>query len=319
MKNIYRRRRISIPNLHLYKLRMTVPHVLRGTIVTILSTDVSAGTEIGRKLGKLHEDEATKIFYRKKDEYLTSILFPTGLPNRLLEVTECLTTSSGFYLNVPVLPKSEDGEILLLAEASGLSGQVLLSSQDGEKLLKGTSLIKYVSKEVSDPSVETSDLGYVSVDKMFQVRGVGTVILGFSNTELMVHDKLTALPNGKEVEIKSIQVLDEDQERVGPGVRVGIAVKNLRPEDLKGIYSLVKAEVKTMEKVKGRLTKFEWSEYSPGTYHVIAAGSSSVALIEGQGEVEVKLNRKLPSATRLLVLNLNAKPKKPRVIGYIEV
>lgn len=154
---------------------------------------------------------------------------------------------------------------------------------------------------------------------MFQVRGVGTVILGFSNTELMVHDKLTALPNGKEVEIKSIQVLDEDQERVGPGVRVGIAVKNLRPEDLKGIYSLVKAEVKTMEKVKGRLTKFEWSEYSPGTYHVIAAGSSSVALIEGQGEVEVKLNRKLPSATRLLVLNLNAKPKKPRVIGYIEV
>ncbi|WP_126450080.1 translation elongation factor [Sulfodiicoccus acidiphilus] len=292
--------------------------MIRGYVATILSTNLDLGMEIGRKLGKLHEDEATKIFYRKREDHLLSVLFPTGLPSRLVEAAECLTVSSSFFLRLPDSPKPEDGELLLLSEASGIEGSVIASTQVAGKLLNGTSLAGKISQEVKEVSYETPDRGYIAVDKVFQVRGIGTVVLGFSSTQLGVHDRLLTLPQGKEVEVKSIQVLDEDQDAVGPGVRVGIALKNVRQEELRGLYSMVKPETKVVDSIRGKLVKFEWADYSPGMFHVVSSGSSSVASVEGQGEVEVRLNRRLPFSSRFLLLNLNARPKKPRVVGYLE-
>jgi Selenocysteine-specific translation elongation factor len=44
------------------------------------------------------------------------------------------------------------------------------------------------------------------------VRGVGPVAIGFAYTDVRIHDKLVALPSGVEVDVKNIQILDEDQE-----------------------------------------------------------------------------------------------------------
>jgi len=55
------------------------------------------------------------------------------------------------------------------------------------------------------------------------VKGVGPVVLGYTKTKVYAHDKLYALPSLKQVEVKSIEVLDEEQDSVGPGVRIGWA------------------------------------------------------------------------------------------------
>ncbi|WP_256202686.1 hypothetical protein [Sulfuracidifex tepidarius] len=46
------------------------------------------------------------------------------------------------------------------------------------------------------------------------MKGVGTVVTGFSFTQVELHEKLTAVPVNKEVEVKTIQVLDEDRKEL---------------------------------------------------------------------------------------------------------
>ncbi|MEM3351585.1 MAG: translation elongation factor, partial [Saccharolobus sp.] len=44
-----------------------------GGIGSILSSDKDRIAEIAEKLGKLHENDKLKIYYRKKGEYIRSI------------------------------------------------------------------------------------------------------------------------------------------------------------------------------------------------------------------------------------------------------
>lgn len=75
-------------------------------------------------------------------------------------------------------------------------------------------------------------IGLVYVDRAFNVKGVGVVVLGYALTRVSIHDKFIAYPMNLEVEVRSIQVLDEDQDSVMPGTRVGLALRNVRLEDI---------------------------------------------------------------------------------------
>ena len=67
------------------------------------------------------------------------------------------------------------------------------------------------------------------------MKGVGTVVLGFVlGGKVSVHDKLRAVPSSPEktVEVKGIQVNDEDYESAGEGIRVGLSLKGVDARDL---------------------------------------------------------------------------------------
>ncbi len=73
----------------------------------------------------------------------------------------------------------------------------------------------------------------VWIDQAFKVKSVGTVALGIVKAgEIAVHERLKALPAGKEVEIKSIQMQDKDKKVAEHNARVGLALKGVEPEDL---------------------------------------------------------------------------------------
>jgi len=279
--------------------------MLRGTISTVLASSEEEARELAEKLGKKTENN---IYYRKIGETIRSVLTPT----KLLDQAEAISISSSFYLKMSKITALE-GELALLAEASGLKGLVL-PPQDIEtfnKVFKELSIINMVGelRELDEP---VEDRGYVYVDRAFNVKGVGAVVLGFALTEVKVHDKLIAYPMKKEVEVKSIQVLDEDQEGVLPGTRIGFALRNVKLEEIEGVTALLKPGLKMVDKITN-VQKFKWASDSQ-TLHVVAGGIKVMGSLDGN---EIKLQGEIPSTVkRAIILNMNAKPKTSKVYGY---
>jgi selenocysteine-specific translation elongation factor len=71
------------------------------------------------------------------------------------------------------------------------------------------------------------------VDHYFDVKGVGTVVLGcVAEGTVRRHDSVRVLPSDKQAEIRSIQKHDDDFDWAVKGDRVGFALKGVSVEDL---------------------------------------------------------------------------------------
>ncbi|MEM0016415.1 MAG: translation elongation factor [Saccharolobus sp.] len=298
-----------------------------GGIGSILSSDKDRIAEIAEKLGKLHENDKLKIYYRKKGEYIRSILAPSDYPEKILDTAEALSLSS---LSIVYLPENlswVDGEILMLIDSLNISKKIIVSSLDGKKIENLVNSLKnFTNFELNNnlneiEEFKEDDKGIVYVDRVFTVKGVGTVVTGFSFTTVEVHEKLISLPYNKEVEVKSIQVLDEDQKNIGSGVRIGFSIKNVKEEEIKDMTYLVKPDVKIKNEIEGNITKYKWSSINQGQNHIVVKGHAIAVNLISEGErVKIKSSSPIPLVdSQIPVLNVNVKQGKPRVVGYINL
>ncbi|MEM4096955.1 MAG: translation elongation factor [Metallosphaera sp.] len=291
----------------------------QGNVLSVLASRNDIAKRLAEKLGKLHEDGKIQIFYRRKNDYIRSILSTSEYPEKILSAAEIISLSSRSFLYIGESLSWMDGELALLSTASGINTTVITtrSEDDIRKMFKGTSIENsQISQEPDDEERVMDDLGVVYVDKSFVVKGVGVVVTGFSLTNLKVHDKLVLLPSMKETEIKSIQVLDEDQEAVGVGVRIGLALRNVKEEEVKDSYLMVKPGTKVTKELNGKMELFPWSQFTEGQLHFVAFGVSIVGKIDKERHDRILLTNPIPIPRRLIVLNVNVKQGKPRVLGY---
>ncbi|MEM0146431.1 MAG: hypothetical protein QXY52_04805 [Conexivisphaerales archaeon] len=281
-------------------------NVLTGSISTVMSADPRISEKYASMLGKRVENE---IFYRKFGDNLRSVLVPA--PTSVLDVARDISVSSSFYLFASEVGKAE-AELALLAEASGISGIVV--SQDPDMFRKMFNSMK-ISKMLSDFKefdLKQESNGVTFIDRIFNVKGVGTVMLGFSGTEIRVHDRLKALPSNAEIEVKSIQVLDEDQLSVGPGVRVGLAIRNAGLNELSGTYGLVYPDLPLTDELVF-YEKFKWAPEAR-ELHAICCGMKVMGDVD---QDKIKLRGKLPAVKkRVILINPSVKPGSLQVYGY---
>ncbi len=283
--------------------------MLRGSIITVLSTNEQEALKIASMLGKRGKGEE-RVYYRRIGELVRSILIPD--PNNVLDEAIALSISSSFYFKVNNEVTWLDGEEALMLEAAGIPGIVLVDDVGTFKKYFSELSISNSVGEFRELDVDVSDRGIIYVDRAFNVRGVGVVVLGYALTQVSVHDKFIAYPMNKEVEVRSIQVLDEDQDSVLPGTRVGLALRNVRLEDIEGVQALIRPNTRFSKVIDG-FTRFRWSE-DAREVHVIFNG------IKVMGKVEnghIILSRELPVVNgRAFIINVNAKARKPRIMGY---
>ena len=108
-------------------------------------------------------------------------------------------------------------------------------------MIKGTILENY--KIVPPPSLkdemlkisplESSGETSIVIDHCFDVKGVGTVALGkVLSGKVTQYDKLTHMQSKTEVMIKSIQMHDDDVKEAKSPARVGLSLKNIKPDDI---------------------------------------------------------------------------------------
>lgn len=97
--------------------------MLRGSIITVLSTNEQEAFRVASMLGKRDRGGEERVYYRKVGELVRSILIPS--PNSILDEAIALSISSSFYFRVNNEITWLDGEKALLLEASGIPGVVL--------------------------------------------------------------------------------------------------------------------------------------------------------------------------------------------------
>ncbi|MEB2792652.1 MAG: hypothetical protein G5Z42_03785 [Caldisphaeraceae archaeon] len=298
---------------------------MRGEVTAILSSERINKLKVATRIDLSEEKDDLSILYKKDGDYIKSFLIPKKYPSSIINVVKASTLSN----KVVVIPKNKmdwiDGELLLIANSSD-SKACVVDSKNSEikKLITASKLNIEVSEygEHCIEAIENTDKGFIYIDRVFTVKGIGTIMLGFTFTKVERHDKLIALPSMKTVEVKNIQVLDENQQSVEPKVRIGIALKGIKAEEVKGTYALIPVGKETLKKIEGSFVKYPWNEVKQGkTYHLISNGIVVTGKVKhhSNNKLDLELSKPLPKLNRLLIVDVNLPLGKPRILGYVQL
>jgi selenocysteine-specific translation elongation factor len=201
---------------------------------------------IAAELGKKGTSTDIAIYDRKTADTVYTWTAPITFPDKIQPLMQAVNIAEYAILNAAKLDRFLGEQILALDYVGIKDGFVLHSYEvDREKLkafLKGTSLAGYQFLDSVDQlkqavtSVKPRGAegpAVVPVDHAFDVKGVGTVLLGVVRQgTVKVYDELTLLPSGKTVLVKSIQMHDDPVESSSSPARVGLAVKGVSAGDV---------------------------------------------------------------------------------------
>ncbi|NWG36244.1 EF-Tu/IF-2/RF-3 family GTPase [Nitrososphaera sp.] len=201
---------------------------------------------IAGELGKKGTATDLAIYDRKTAETVYTWTAPLTFPDKIQPLLQAVNMAEYAILNVAKLDRFLGEQILALDYAGMRDGFILHSYEvDREKLkglLKNTSLANYrfldsadeLKQEISKVQPKPgSGPVMIPVDHAFDVKGVGTVVLGVvKQGTVKAYDELTILPQNKGVLVKSIQMHDDPVESSASPARVGLAIKGLSAADI---------------------------------------------------------------------------------------
>jgi selenocysteine-specific translation elongation factor len=312
-----------------------------GRLLGVFGTDAELKQAFETSVAKRSEAEGTIVYHRNESGRRFYFLDDASFPERIQGYSRIASLVDFGYF---VLPSSgnlsaADGELAVLIDSFGLTGAIEsietpFSPEAVSKLFSGLSLGGFpldsrpkassvIDLERIPPRMSSPNSGaLVYVDRAFSVKGVGTVVLGFTLAgKISVHDKLRLLPGpeGLSAEVKGIQVNDVDYESVGRGLRVGLSLKGIDARDLQKTPWLDDGSTTLSSALKIVLTKsrFYKQELAGRDLHVQLPGEMVPAKIldTTDGMSTLSLSSPVPvwNGMRAVIIDLNARP--PRVAG----
>lgn len=221
----------------------------KGTVTDMTFYDFKSGT-----------DSFTLIEPSKYPEKLSSLFYSVAMSEFAILVVDKIDS----FL----------GETIVMTDSLGIDkGWIILRNyiqpEQLKPLLAGTSLEGYEYRE-DDPIKLREELiamakaegrkagdgtcGSCPVDSHFNVKGVGTVVLGsVIDGHFRKHDKMTVFPIRREVILKSIQKHDLDADDAVKGDHVGLALRGIESDELdRGFVVTTDPSVKMSRSVQGR-------------------------------------------------------------------
>ncbi|MDD1747883.1 MAG: elongation factor Tu, partial [Methanomassiliicoccales archaeon] len=216
-----------------------------------LTVAVIGPLDYAKEMAKKGTSTDITLYDVKKGEDTVSFIEPTKYPERLAPLFYACSIADAALVVVEEV-NAQFGECVLMLDALGvLRGRIILRNfiapEKLAPLIKGTVLERYsLEKEdfvalresyleeaskKADEAVSAS--GSVPIDHFFNVKGVGTVVLGHVvRGTVHRHDDLRVLPGKKSAQVRSIQKHDDDFEVATVGDRVGLALKGIEAEEL---------------------------------------------------------------------------------------
>jgi selenocysteine-specific translation elongation factor len=210
--------------------------------------------DIASEFGKKGTDTDLSLYDRKESDVIKTWVTPSGFPDKIQPLFQAINLAEYVIFHVDKLDKFTGEQIIALdslkKEKGILSHTFEVDESKLDAMIKGTVVEKYTKvdqdkiKEEMDKleSISNNDSSEMVIDHCFDVKGVGTVILGkVTNGKIKQYDNLKLYPAGISVLIKSIQMHDDPvSESVCPA-RVGLAVKGVKPEEV-GRGDVISAE-----------------------------------------------------------------------------
>ena len=233
--------------------------------------------------------ESDIIFYNlKKGGDTVTFIEPARYPERLAPLFYAASMADEALVVVSEITPIFGEWVLMLDEVGVEHGSIILKNYltppDLAPLLRGTVLENYEFVD-DDPIAlrerliaraharrpvppEPGATGTVTIDHHFNIRGIGTVILGgVVRGGIRKHDTMRVYPGEHAVTVRSIQKHDDDFDWAAEGDRVGLALKNIEAGDLDRGYVLSTdpaIRVGTGLKTRATLVRYWPAPITPG-------------------------------------------------------
>jgi selenocysteine-specific translation elongation factor len=201
--------------------------------------------DIASEFGKKGTETDLTLYDRKESDIIKTWVVPNGFPEKIQPLFQAINLAEYVIFNVDKLDKFTGEQIIALDSLKKEKG-ILSHTFDVDEsklamMIKGTVVENYVKVEQDKIKEEMDKLEPITnenpselvIDHCFDVKGVGTVILGkVTNGMVKQYDNLKLYPTGIDVLIKSIQMHDDPvSESICPA-RVGLAVKGAKPDEV---------------------------------------------------------------------------------------
>ena len=201
--------------------------------------------DLASEFGKKGTVTDLSLYDRKESDIIKTWVTPSGFPDKIQPLFQAINLAEYVIFYVDKLDKFTGEQIIALdslkKEKGLLSHTFDVDESKLDLMIKGTVVEKYLKiepdkiKEEMDKlePLTNNDSPEMVIDHCFDVKGVGTVILGkVTNGKIKQYDNLKLYPAGIDVLIKSIQMHDDPVgESVCPA-RVGLAVKGAKPDEV---------------------------------------------------------------------------------------
>ena len=292
-----------------------------------LTVGIFGNQDLAKKLGKKDTINDIAIYSHSSSEGVFTYICPNS--EKIQSLLQVLN-----MIDVPVLVidnlTKEIGEMIVgINEMNFEKGFIVTDIRDAiQPLIKNTCLENFEiigendlwPKLLSFNIERHDDFLMLPIDNYFNVKGVGTVILGIIQSgKISLHEKLIVEPIGKEVIAKGIQSQDKGIEEADAGTRIGLNIKGVEAEELKRGFVIVKDKVEKSSEIviKFKRNRFFKQEIKQGIPVLLSVGLQVVpCTIESTGsELKLKSDQKIAYRKNQRCIIASQNDIMPRIMG----
>ena len=200
---------------------------------------------IANDFGKKGTVTDLTVYDRKESDIIRTWVVPNGFPEKIQPLLQAINIAEYVIFYVASLDRYTGEQIIALDMLNKKNGILSHSYEVDENrlhsMIKGTVLQNYkkidspnIKEElVKLPPVSNDGPAQIVIDHSFDVKGVGTVVLGkVLQGTINQYDNLKHLPSGTDVMVKSIQMHDDDVKQAVCPARVGLSLKGIKPDEV---------------------------------------------------------------------------------------
>tara|TARA_B100001013_G_scaffold88742_1_gene49182 strand:+ start:210 stop:1127 length:918 start_codon:yes stop_codon:yes gene_type:complete len=287
---------------------------------------------IANDFGKKGTVTDLTVYDRKESDIIRTWVVPNGFPEKIQPLLQAINIAEYVIFYVASLDRYTGEQIIALDMLNKKNGVLSHSYEVDENrlhsMIKGTVLQNYkkidspnIKEElVKLPPVSNDGPAQIVIDHSFDVKGVGTVVLGkVLQGTINQYDNLKHLPSGTDVMVKSIQMHDDDVKQAVCPARVGLSLKGIKPDEVgRGdiITSDESFEIKNELEIDFKQSPFYKGEISENQMCLVSIGLQ-VKAAKFSSISPVKLILDKPVVCRKNEICLLVKPESTsvRVIG----
>ena len=213
--------------------------------------------EFAKEIGKKGTSTDITFYNHKKGDVTLTLIEPTRYPEKLSSLYYAVSLADMAVVIIETITPALGECILELTCAQVTRGYLILRNYLDmgriAPLIKGTVLQQYellpddtnslrerlLEDAAARSEEETKTPGIVPIDHHFNVKGIGTVVLGsVQDGTIRKHDQVVVHPVGRTVQVRSIQKHDDDVSTASAGDRVGLSLKGIEADDMDRGYVL---------------------------------------------------------------------------------
>ena len=287
---------------------------------------------IANDFGKKGTSTDLTLYDKKESDIIRTWIAPNGFPEKIQPLFQSIYIAEYVVFHVTSLDKFT-GEQIIALDSLGKKEGILSHSYDVDEnrlqaMIKGTVLENYKKVNSSNlkeemlkfPVIQKDGHASVIIDHCFDVKGVGTVALGkVVSGKINQYDNLIHMPSNTKVMVKSIQMHDDDvKESISPA-RVGLSLKNIKPDDIsRGDILSTDSSLRIVDELSLNFTQnqFYKNTVSENEMCIVSIGMQMKAgKFVSVSPVKIKLEKPIAILPNDICILLKPESQSIRIIG----